>query len=76
MSPSLLITTTRNLPTDRHGRAREIAARCEAPFVARRGSLMDLFDNPEVERVYVVGAEREVLHGREGRSIGVDEGML
>ena len=76
MSPSLLITTSHNLPAVRHERAAQIADRCGAPFVPRRGSLGDLFAGSHVERVYVVSAEREVLHARDGTSIGVDEGML
>lgn len=75
LSAGLVVTTSLAEDARLVERAREVAARCRAPFRPRSVGLARWLEDPDVELVYVVSAEKEELCSVEAR-LSVHEGLL
>ena len=75
-SSSLAVTTGCNATSDTIARAQAVAARCDAAYAPRNGSLKRTCVRANVDLLYVVEKHRESLRVPTGERIGVDQGML
>jgi hypothetical protein len=72
----MMIVTTRERPSpEERSRALDVAARCGARFVARRGALGKLLADADASLAYVIARDRERLDDGQ-RSLFVHQGLL
>ena len=73
----MLAVTTSYHPKPHHiARAEEVARRCGAPVLARRGPLEPMFRPGEIELIYVVSKRRDELVAVSREHIFVHQGLI